>query len=38
VRRVAAADVPVPSSMELEKAVLPGPEDVLRTVRDVMNW
>lgn len=38
VRRVAAADVPVPSSMELEKAVLPGPEDVLRAVRDVMNW
>jgi pyruvate dehydrogenase E1 component beta subunit len=37
-RRVAAADVPVPSSPELEKAVLPGAEDVVRAVRDVMNW
>jgi len=38
VRRVAAADVPIPSSMELEKAVLPGADDVVRTVRDVMSW
>lgn len=38
VRRVAAADVPVPSSPVLEKAVLPGPDDVVRAVRDVMNW
>jgi pyruvate dehydrogenase E1 component beta subunit len=37
-RRVAAADVPVPSSPELEKAVLPGPEDVVRAVREVMSW
>ena len=38
VRRVAAADVPIPSSTELEKAVLPGPEDVVKAVRDVMQW
>ncbi len=37
-RRVAAADVPIPSSIELEKAVLPGTEDVVRAVRDVMTW
>jgi pyruvate dehydrogenase E1 component beta subunit len=38
VRRVAAADVPIPSSPELEKAVLPSPEDVVRAVREAMEW
>jgi pyruvate dehydrogenase E1 component beta subunit len=38
IRRVAAADVPIPSSPELEKAVLPGPDDVVKAVREVMSW
>ena len=38
VRRVAAADVPIPSSPELEKAVLPGPDDVVKAVREVLSW
>ncbi len=36
--RVAAKDVPIPSSTELEKMVLPQADDVVRAVRDVMRW
>ena len=36
--RVAAADVPIPSSTELEKYVLPGPADLARAVRRVLEW
>jgi pyruvate dehydrogenase E1 component beta subunit len=38
VRRVAAADVPIPSSPELEKAVLPGADDVVKAVREILSW
>jgi pyruvate dehydrogenase E1 component beta subunit len=38
VLRVAAADTPIPSSMELEKAVLPSPTDLARAVRRVLEW
>ncbi len=38
VRRVAAADAPVPASPELEKAVLPSAEDVVKAVRETMQW
>ena len=38
IRRVAAADVPIPSSPELEKALLPGPDDVVKAVREVLSW
>jgi len=36
--RVGAADVPVPASPELEKAVLPSAEDVAGAVRRTMAW
>lgn len=36
--RVGAADTPVPSSPELEKIVLPQPDDILRAVKQVMAW
>jgi len=36
--RVAAADVPIPSSTELEKHVLPGPADLARAIRRVLEW
>jgi pyruvate dehydrogenase E1 component beta subunit len=38
IRRVGAADVPIPSSPELEKHVLPQADDIVRAVRDVMDW
>ncbi|MBN2451936.1 MAG: alpha-ketoacid dehydrogenase subunit beta [Lentisphaeria bacterium] len=38
IRRVAAHDVPVPSAPELERVVLPGAEDVVLAVRDVLRW
>jgi pyruvate/2-oxoglutarate/acetoin dehydrogenase E1 component len=38
VKRVGAADVPIPSSIDLEKHVLPSADDVLRAVRDVLAW
>lgn len=38
VRRVAARDVPVPASTELEKMVLPAAEDIVLAVRDVLEW
>ena len=38
IRRVGAADVPIPSAIELEKAVLPSADGVLRAVRDVLEW
>jgi pyruvate/2-oxoglutarate/acetoin dehydrogenase E1 component len=36
VRRVAAHDVPMPFSPDLEKFVLPGPADVVAAVRQVV--
>ncbi len=38
VLRVAAADTPIPSSPELEKIVLPGIPDIVRGVRELMEW
>ncbi len=36
--RVAAADTPIPSSTELEKYVLPGPADLARAIRKILEW
>ncbi len=36
VRRVAAADVPLPYAANLERLALPQPEDILRAARDVL--
>lgn len=38
VKRVAAADTPIPSSPELEKFVLPGTRDIAQTVQAVLQW
>ena len=38
IRRVGAADVPIASSIELEKHILPSADDVLRAVRGVLEW
>ncbi|NOY79474.1 MAG: alpha-ketoacid dehydrogenase subunit beta [Kiritimatiellaeota bacterium] len=38
VLRVAAADTPIPSSMDLEKIVLPGIPDIVRGVHELMAW
>lgn len=38
VLRVAARDVPIPSSPELEKHVLPGAADLVRAVRQLATW
>jgi pyruvate/2-oxoglutarate/acetoin dehydrogenase E1 component len=38
VKRVGAADVPIASSIDLEKHILPSADDVLRAVRDVLAW
>jgi len=38
IRRVGAADVPIPSAVDLEKVVLPSADGVLRAVRDVLDW
>ncbi len=38
VKRIASADVPIPFSPPLEKAVLPQVEDVVREVRELANW
>jgi pyruvate/2-oxoglutarate/acetoin dehydrogenase E1 component len=34
--RVAALDVPIPASKPLEEAVLPGPSQILKGIRDVL--
>ena len=36
--RIAARDVPIPSSIDLEKHVLPSAQDVVDGVRRVMSW
>ena len=36
--RVGAKDVPIPSSPELEKLVLPSADDILAAVRKVAGW
>ncbi len=36
-RRLGALDLPIPASMKLEEAVLPGVDDILRTAHSIVN-
>jgi len=36
--RVAAADVPIPSSLELEKYVLPQSDDILKAIKELRDY
>ena len=38
IKRVAAADLPIPASPELEAHVLPGARDIAKAVQDVLQW
>ncbi|MBR5024273.1 MAG: alpha-ketoacid dehydrogenase subunit beta, partial [Victivallales bacterium] len=38
VMRVGAADVPIPSSVDLEKMVLPQADDVVNAVKKMHEW